>query len=53
MSSELSAVAVAHSLTNAEAGRLAVNAMESSFSSWGERRCLVDHVITPAYAALG
>ena len=53
MSSELAAVAVAHSLTNAEAGRLTVNAMESSFSSWAERRRLVDHVITPAYAALG
>ena len=52
MSSELAAVATAHSLTNAEAGRLAVNAMESSFSSWTERRRLVDHVITPAYAAL-
>ena len=53
MSSELAAVATAHSLTNAEAGRLAVNAMESSFSSWTERRRLVDDVIAPAYAALG
>jgi adenosine deaminase len=53
MSSELAAVASAHSLTNAEAGQLAVNAMESSFSSWTERRHLVDRVIQPAYAALG
>ena len=52
MSSELAAVATAHHLTNAEAGRLAVNAMEASFSSWAERRHLVDHVIVPAYAAL-
>ena len=52
MSSELAAVASAHHLTNAEAGRLAVNSMEASFSSWAERRQLVDHVIVPAYAAL-
>ena len=52
MSSELAAVATAHHLTNAEAGRLAVNAMEASFSSWAERRHLVDHVIVPAYAVL-
>ena len=52
MSSELAAVASAHQLTNAEAGRLAVNAMESSFSSWAERRHLVDSVIAPAYAAI-
>ncbi len=52
MSSEVAAVAVAHSLTNAEVGRLAVNAMEASFSSWAERRHLVDHVIVPSYAAL-
>lgn len=53
MSSELAAVAAAHALTNAEAGQLAVNAMESSFSSWAERRNLVEGVIRPAYAALG
>ncbi len=52
MSSELAAVASAHRLTNAEAGRLAANAMEASFSSWTERRHLVDRVISPAYAAL-
>lgn len=52
MSSELAAVALAHDLTNAEAGRLAVNAMEASFASWTERRHLVDHVIAPAYAVL-
>jgi hypothetical protein len=32
---------------------LAMNAMESSFASWAERRHLVDEVIRPAYAALG
>lgn len=53
MSSEVAKVASAHSLTNAEVGQLAVNAMEGSFSSWTERRRLVDSVITPAYAALG
>jgi adenosine deaminase len=53
MSSELAAVARAHALTNAEAGQLAISAMESSFSSWMERRQLVDHVIRPAYEALG
>ena len=52
MSSELASVASAHHLTNAEAGRLAVNSMEASFSSWAERRHLIDHVIVPAYAAL-
>ncbi len=52
MSSEVAAVATAHSLTNAEVGQLAVNAMEGSFSSWTQRRHLVDSVLKPAYAAL-
>ena len=52
MSSEVAAVAVAHSLSNSEVGQLAINAMEGSFSSWSDRRRLVDTVIRPAYAAL-
>lgn len=53
MSSEVAAVATAHSLSIGEVAQLAINAMEGSFSSWSDRRRLVDTVLRPAYAALG
>ena len=48
-SSELEVVANAHDLTRREMGRLAINAMRSSFGSFEQRQHLIDHVLTPAY----
>jgi adenosine deaminase len=48
-SSELVAVAEAHDLTLDEMGRLAENAMMSSFAPMAMRRRLVETVIGPAY----
>jgi adenosine deaminase len=48
-SSELAAVAGAHDLTTAEMGRLAENAMMSSFAPMAVRRELVEATIRPAY----
>jgi adenosine deaminase len=49
-SSELHALAVAQDLTLAEMGRLAANAMMSSFAPMHVRRRIVDDQIRPAYA---
>lgn len=51
-SSELHAVAVAHELDGAEMGRLAVNAMESSFAPMAMRRSIIANRILPAYASV-
>jgi len=49
-SSELQAVAAAHDLGTAELGRLATNAMVSSFAPMDLRRSIVAERIAPAYA---
>ena len=48
-SSELAVVADAHDLTTAEMGRLAENAMMSSFAPMPLRRHLVEATIGPAH----
>lgn len=50
--SELHAVATTFGFGWDEVERLVTNAVESSFSSWDERRRIVDTVIRPAYQAL-
>ena len=49
-SSELRTIANAHSLSRAEMGRLAENAMTAAFAPLEFRRRVVDEVLRPAYA---
>jgi adenosine deaminase len=52
VSSEVFAVASTFGLSWNEVGRLASNAIESSFASWSERRRIADRILAPAYKVL-
>jgi adenosine deaminase len=52
MTGEIHAVATAFDLSWSEVGKLATNAMESSFASWSTKRYLVDSVLKPTYDSL-
>ena len=51
-SSELWNLHRTHGLTWSEMERLTVNAIESSFAPWEERRRIIDNIVRPAYAAM-